>query len=73
VTLGPWPLGQWAVERITTLREQATVLRTLAGSFDIQTIRDQLLDLATRCDELAGSLEANGPAGRVEPAGPARR
>jgi hypothetical protein len=47
------------MERVTTLREQASVLRTLASSFDIQTIRDQLLDLATRCDMLAKSLEEN--------------
>jgi hypothetical protein len=44
----PWPSGQWAVERVATLREQASVLRTLAGSFDIKTIRDQLLELAAR-------------------------
>ena len=35
------------------LREQAAVLLTLAGSFDIQTIRDELLDIATLCEEIA--------------------
>jgi hypothetical protein len=45
------------MERIATLREQASVLRTLASSFDIQSIRDQLLDLAVRCEQLAESLE----------------
>ena len=45
------------MERIRTLREQASVLRALAGSFDIQPIRNQLLDLAARCEELAQSME----------------
>ena len=35
------------------LREQAKVLRTLADSFDIAAIRDELLYLATRCEALA--------------------
>jgi hypothetical protein len=37
------------------LREQAAVLRALARSFDIQTIRDQLLDIAALCEEIADS------------------
>ncbi|MGH7125582.1 MAG: hypothetical protein ACREFI_14500 [Stellaceae bacterium] len=41
------------------LREQASVLRALADSFDVATIRHQLLDLAARCDELARSIEAD--------------
>jgi hypothetical protein len=45
------------MERIVVLREQAALLRTLAFSFDIQEIQDQLLDLAARCDELAKSME----------------
>ncbi len=47
------------MERVATLREQASVLRALARSFDIATIRNQLLDLASRCDALANSLEAD--------------
>ena len=35
------------------LREQAAVLRALARSFDIQTIRDELLDIAAFCEEIA--------------------
>ena len=53
-----------SMKRITMLREQAFVLRRLAGSFDIEAIRNQLLDLAMRCDALASALEANpGAAG----------
>ncbi len=55
------------MERAITLREQASVLRTLARSFDIQTIRDQLLDLATRCDMLAQSQEANPEIVSIQP------
>ena len=33
----------------------------LAGSFDIPSMRGQVLDLATRCDELAKSLEESPP------------
>ena len=47
------------MERVATLREQASVLRALARSFDIAPIQNQLLDLAERCEELAYSLEAD--------------
>jgi hypothetical protein len=45
------------MERITILREQASVLRLLAGSFDIPAMRDQLLDIAARCEALARTIE----------------
>ena len=54
------------MERIAILREQALVLRTLAGSFDIPAIRDRLLELADRCDELARSLEESRRAAGIE-------
>jgi hypothetical protein len=47
--------------RAATLREQAQLLRSLADGFDIPTIRDQLLDLAARCDALAKSIEEDNP------------
>jgi hypothetical protein len=47
--------------RIALLREQAALLRTVAGSFDIPSIRDQLIALATHCEELAKSLEEVRP------------
>ncbi len=47
------------MERVATLREQASVLRALARSFDIAPIRNQLSDLADRCEELAESIEAH--------------
>jgi len=57
------------MERITVLREQASVLRALAGSFDVKEIRDQLLDLAARCEEMVKSLEENPQAaGLTRPA-----
>ena len=60
-------IGATAMERAATLREQSSVLRTLARSFDIKTIRDQLLDLATRCDLLANSLEENPEIVGIQP------
>jgi hypothetical protein len=35
------------------------ILRRLARSFDIPRIRDQLLDIAGRCEEVAKSMEEN--------------
>jgi len=35
------------------LREQAEILRNLASSFDIPTIREELLALAKKCEALA--------------------
>ncbi len=48
--------------RIAVLREQVAVLRALADSFNAADIRDQLLDLAMRCDDMAKALAANPPA-----------
>jgi hypothetical protein len=53
------------MERVTILRQQAAALRTLARSFDIQTIRDQLLDITVHCEELAKSMEENPQAARL--------
>ena len=39
--------------QIVQLREQADVLRTLARSFNIPSIRDQLLVIAAHCETLA--------------------
>ena len=39
--------------RVDTLREQAYVMRALARSFDSPVLRDELLVLAKRCEELA--------------------
>jgi len=47
------------MRRITILREQTSILRSLANSFDVLSIRNQLLDLAARCDEMAKSMEEN--------------
>ena len=46
------------MDRTATLREQAKVLRVLAASFDIPSVRDELLDLAKSCEALAASIEA---------------
>ena len=43
--------------RVGQLREQARVLRVLAASFDITSIRDELLALSERCDTLAASID----------------
>ena len=44
--------------RVETLREQASVLRALAASFDDPSIRTDLLRLAERCEELATRMAA---------------
>jgi hypothetical protein len=43
--------------RVGQLREQARVLRVLAASFDIPSIREELQALSERCDTLATSIE----------------
>ena len=55
------------MERIAVLREQAAILRALANSFNDLTIREQLLDLAARCDETAKSWDANPQAAGLKP------
>jgi hypothetical protein len=45
--------------RVETLREQARVLRSLAGSFDDDVIRNDLATLARRCEETAVRIEAS--------------
>jgi len=44
--------------RVETLREQASVLRALAASFDDASIRADLVRLAERCEELAARMAA---------------
>ena len=39
--------------RVETLRQQASILRSLAKSFDAPLLRADLLVLAKRCEELA--------------------
>ena len=55
------------MERIAILREQASVLRALAASFDIPLMRDQLLEIAARCDAIARSLEEHPQSADVTP------
>jgi hypothetical protein len=43
--------------RVGQLREQARVLRVLAASFDIPSIREELQALSERCETLAASIE----------------
>jgi hypothetical protein len=44
------------MQRVETLREQANLLRRLAESFELPQIKEDLLHLAARCDELAGNV-----------------
>jgi hypothetical protein len=41
------------VERVTSLREQAELLRGLARSSDVPAIRDELLAMAADCERVA--------------------
>jgi len=43
------------------LREQAVILRNLASSFDIPTIREELLALARKCETLAEAADGAIP------------
>ena len=45
------------MERVETLREQASVLRSLAKSFDSLSFEGDLMALAKRCAELADEIE----------------
>ena len=40
-------------KRVTAVKEQAAALRSLAESFDLPQIKEELLFLAERCDRLA--------------------
>jgi hypothetical protein len=46
------------MERIITLRKEASALRALAERIDLAPIRDQLLDLAARCEVRAKSMQS---------------
>jgi hypothetical protein len=41
------------MERTRYLKAQAALLRGVAGTFDVQSIRDRLLALAQECEQLA--------------------
>jgi hypothetical protein len=45
------------MNKLALLKEQAKVLRALAASFDMPSIRDQLLALAEKCEALAESTQ----------------
>jgi hypothetical protein len=47
------------MERVTSLYQEASALRVLAGRSDMQPIRDQLLGLAARCEQMAKSIAEN--------------
>ena len=63
------------MDRMAALREQAKILRTLADSFDIPSIRDELVDLAKSCEALAATIEVEhrdapqDPLSQVPPSG----
>lgn len=57
--------------RVQTLREQASVLRALARTFNDETIRSDLLGLADHCEELARRMAIVIEQKRAQPiAGP---
>lgn len=45
------------MKRVVMLREQAEVLRSLASTFGSEVIRQDLIKLAERCEELAARIE----------------
>jgi len=49
------------MKRTARLQTQATILRTLASTFDMPDTREQLLALAAHCEDLANPIEANPP------------
>jgi hypothetical protein len=44
------------MQRAEVLREQAELLRKLAESFELPEIRQDLFNLADRCEQLAASV-----------------
>jgi hypothetical protein len=53
---------------VERLREQARALRTVAASFDIADIQEQLIKLAERCEALAAASEEAVSEDREPPA-----
>ena len=51
------------MERAEYLKVQAALLRGIAGTFDIPSIRDRLLALANECQILARLVGADPPKG----------
>ncbi len=45
------------MKRADYLREQASLLRGIAKTFDIRSIRDRILALAEECEQLARLVE----------------
>ncbi len=45
------------MQRADYLKEQAALLRGIARTFDIVSIRDRLLALASECEQLAGVIK----------------
>ena len=45
------------MSRVDYLREQAALLRGVAGTFEVRSIRDRILALADECVELAKLVE----------------
>lgn len=52
-------MGKRVMARLDMLREQAAILRSLAATVDIPKVRQELLNLAARCADLARELEDN--------------
>ena len=55
--------------RAEVLREQAQLLRKLAESFEMPEIRQDLFNLAERCEQLAAKLARELGEGRTRPTG----
>jgi hypothetical protein len=55
------------MKRVELLLEQSRVLRSLASSFDDARIREQLIEMADRCQKLASERERALHEGREPP------
>jgi transcriptional regulator of met regulon len=55
------------MQRVETLREQASLLRRLAASFGSPQIKEDLLRLAARCDRLAADFSQQFTAQQMRP------
>lgn len=44
------------MQRVDKLKDQANLLRRLADSFEVPQIKEDLMHLAARCDELAAKV-----------------
>jgi hypothetical protein len=70
---GEYKERELMVSRADYLREQAALLRGVAGTFDVRSIRDRILALAEECVELAKLVEKSATVEAAKSSSPLSR